>query len=128
MAVCENCGKELNENGECVNCKNNDSKTTEAEATQVHTNSVLSQIKDNIIMMFETPKALTILVILMIVSVLACVFFKAQLGLFEDSSVIKSTTLFFIIWIVLAVIVGIFLVVSIICNIKRKNTEKNNKK
>lgn len=122
MAGCEKCGNELDENGVCISCE------PQEEVAVNKPRSAFSQIKDNVIMMLETPKALMILTAAMIVSVLACLFFSAQRDLLSDTTVEASTILFFGLWIALAVIVGLFLTLSIVYNIKRKKTEKNNKK
>lgn len=118
MAACERYGNELDENGVCTSCE------PQKEIAVNKPRSAFSQIKDNVIMMLETPKALMILAAVMIVSVLACLFFSAQRDLLSDTTVEASTTLFFGLWIALAVIVGLFLTLSIVYNIKRKKTEK----
>lgn len=122
MALCEKCGEELNENSVCENCEK---KTVESKEKSV---GFFTNIKHNLIMMLETPKALTVLCVLMVVGVFACVFFGNQIEVLKNTTVANSNMLFFVMWIMLSVLIAVCLVFSVIFNIKRKNIEKMDKK
>ena len=122
MAFCEKCGEELNESSVCENCEK---KTVETKEKSV---GFFTNIKYNLTMMLETPRALTVLCVLMVVGVFACVFFGKQIEVLKNTTVANSNILFFVMWIMLSVLIAVCLVFSVVFNIKRKNMEKMDKK